>query len=472
MSIPQNETNALNLADATTASLAYIASNASNASIASNASNASNASIASSSPPLRKVLVVTYYWPPSGGAGVQRWLKFSKYLPEAGWQPVILTVDPEYAAYPATDLSLEKDVPAAAEVHRTKTTDWFRFYGNDKSKVPSAGFATNRDDSPGGKISRFIRGNFFIPDPRRGWNKHAFRKACELIEKHDIRNIITTSPPHSSQLIGLKLKKKYPHLRWLADLRDPWTDIYYYNLFYPTLLSRKIDSHYEKAVLAKADIITTVGPTLGKIFSSKMAGSGEKIKIIHNGFDEEDFSGLTASTPERFTISYTGTISESYPVNGFIMSLKELISGGSDLLLKFTGHIPDVQKNRLISELGAGHLEFIPYSDHRTVIGQMLSASMLLLVLAKDPGNRSFLPGKLFEYIASGKPVVCLGPTSGDTAAILNSGGYGRCFDYDDQEGITEFISGCIKTGQGKTPSPPSEFSRRNLAMKVAQLLD
>ena len=156
---------------------------------------------------MKKVLVVTYYWPPSGGAGVQRWLKFSKYLPETGWQPIILTTDPAYAVYPALDASLEKDVPEYIRVHRTTATDWFRFYRGDKSKVPSAGFATNKDDSLKGKISRFIRGNFFIPDPRKGWNRYAFKKACELIEQEGIKHIITTSPPHSTQLIGLKLKK-------------------------------------------------------------------------------------------------------------------------------------------------------------------------------------------------------------------------------------------------------------------------
>jgi hypothetical protein len=135
---------------------------------------------------MKKVLIIAYYWPPSGGAGVQRWLKFSKYLPQYGWQPVILTVDPEYASYPALDISLEKEIAEGIEIFRTRATDWFRIYSNDKSKVPSAGFARNMDNSFGGKISRFIRGNFFIPDPRRGWNRFAFRKASEIIKKEDI----------------------------------------------------------------------------------------------------------------------------------------------------------------------------------------------------------------------------------------------------------------------------------------------
>jgi len=420
---------------------------------------------------MNRVLIITYYWPPSAGAGVQRWLKFSKYLSQYGWEPYILTIDPGYASYPAFDVSLERDIPESIKVFRTKATDWFRFYGNDKSKVPSAGFAKNRDDSFRGKILRFVRGNFFIPDPRRGWNRFAFRKASELIEKENIKHIITTSPPHSSQLIGLKLKKRYPEIKWMADLRDPWTEIYYYELLYPTFISRRIDLYYERSVLKNADVITTVGSTLGKYFESKVPGISDKVKIIHNGYDESDFENMTTSVPEKFTISYTGTISESYPVDGFIKALQAVIDGGNKILVKFTGLITDNQKEHFISAIGNDHLEFIPYSDHKTVVRQMLSSSLQLLVLASHPGNRSFLPGKLFEYIASGKPILCLGPVDGDAALILNNTGCGKCFDYDDNKGIADFIIKSTQKRGAEDRNPPTEFSRKNLAMKIALLL-
>jgi glycosyltransferase involved in cell wall biosynthesis len=420
---------------------------------------------------MNKVLIITYYWPPSGGAGVQRWLKFSKYLPQYGWEPVILTVDPKYAAYPATDTSLETDIPEGIKVCRTKATDWFRIYGNDKSKVPSAGFAVNMDNSLKGKISRFIRGNFFIPDPRKGWNKFAFREATKLIEKDDIKHVITTSPPHSTQLIGLKLKKKFPGIKWIADLRDPWTDIYYYNLFYPSCISKRIDLNYERSVLKNADIITTVGPSLGKYFELKVPGIGNKIKIIHNGYDEADFENVKAEASDRFTISYTGTISESYPVEGFAKAIQALKSKGNDILLKFTGLISEKYKEYFISMIGESNLEFIPYSDHKTVIRQMLSSSIQLLVITRHPGNKSILTGKLFEYIASGKPVLCLGPVDGDAAQMLESTGYGKCFEYDDKDGIGDFILNCINKNHETGQNPPSMFSRRNLAGEIASML-
>jgi glycosyltransferase involved in cell wall biosynthesis len=420
---------------------------------------------------MNKVLVVTYYWPPSGGAGVQRWLKFSKYLPQSGWEPVILTIDPKYAAYPALDNSLEKEIPESIKIFRTRATDWFRIYGSNKSKVPSAGFAKNSDNSLRGKISRFIRGNFFIPDPRKGWNKSAFKKACELIEKEEIKHVITTSPPHSTQLIGLKLKKKFPGIRWIADLRDPWTDIYYYDLFYPTFIARKIDLSYEKSVLLNADVITTVGPLLGKNFEAKVPGIENKIKIIHNGYDESDFENVRAETPARFTISYTGTIAESYPVDGLIKALQNVIEKGKDILFKYTGFIPDKQKERFINSIGSNHSEFIPYSDHKTVVEQMLSSSIQLLLIANHPDNKSFLSGKLFEYIASGKPILCLGPADGDAAQILENGGFGKCFEYEDEKGIADFILNSIQNPSTSVKTPPSQFSRKALAKIIASLL-
>ena len=215
--------------------------------------------------------------------------------------------------YPAIDNSLNNEIPANLTIYKTRARNYFKLYNKDKSKIPSAGFAVDEERGFISHITRFLRGNFFIPDPRRGWNRFAFKKACEIIETQGTDRIITTSPPHSTQLIGLKLKKKYPGIRWIADLRDPWTDIYYYEKFYPTFFSKKIDSAYEKKVLKSADRIITVGNSLKELFSSKIPDIEEKIEVISNGYDEADFSGLIASKPDIFTISYVGTLSGSYP---------------------------------------------------------------------------------------------------------------------------------------------------------------
>ena len=420
---------------------------------------------------MNKVLIVTYYWPPSGGAGVQRWLKFSKYLPEFGWKPVILTVDPEYAAYPVTDNSLAAELPLSVKVHRTPAIDYFSIYKKNKSRIPSAGFANSVDNTLKGKILRFIRGNFFIPDPRRGWNKYAFRKACEIIETEGINHVITTSPPHSTQLIGLKVKKKYPGIKWIADLRDPWADIYYYKQFYPTFISKRIDSGLEKNALKKADRIITVGASLKTLFSLKVKGVENKIQVITNGYDESDFKGIAPNEPSRFTITYVGTLSDIYPVNGLIAALKNLRLEGKDFLMRFVGTVSENVKELIMSDIPDSSVEFLPYVIHSEAIKYMMSSTVLILIIPSHKSNKSIITGKLFEYLATGKPVLCLGPLDGDAAEILDRYGLGKCFAYDDVEGIENYILSALATPPDTGKSVPVEFSRRFLAKQLATLL-
>jgi glycosyltransferase involved in cell wall biosynthesis len=418
-----------------------------------------------------KVLIITYYWPPGSGAGVQRWLKFAKYLPGFGWEPVILTVDPQYASYPAIDKSLEDEISPDLRVFRTRATDYFRFISRNKSKIPSAGFASNNDNGLKGKVLRFIRGNFFIPDPRKGWNRYAFRKACEIIESEGIRNIITTSPPHSTHLIGLKLKKRYPDIRWIADLRDPWTDIYYYDQFYPTFISKMIDSRYEKQVLKSADRIITVGKSLKDIFAARVPEVKDKTEVITNGFDEDDFAGLKASTPERFTISYIGTLSDSYPIDGFLEGISQLKTSGFDFLLKFVGSVSPQQKELILSKIGGSSAEFIPYVDHGAAIKYMLDASVLLLIIPDHKSNKSIITGKIFEYIATGKPIICLGPIDGDAAEILNNIKNSRVYNYNDSKQISLFLKTAINAPADKENLISNKFSRKNITSKLIKIM-
>jgi glycosyltransferase involved in cell wall biosynthesis len=420
---------------------------------------------------MNKVLVVTYYWPPSGGAGVQRWLKFSKYLPEFGWEPIILTVDPEYAAYPVTDFSLNDDLPLSLRVYPTPAINYFGIYRKNKSKIPTAGFANSIDNTLKGKIFRFIRGNFFLPDPRKGWNKYAFKKACELIEKDGIINIITTSPPHSTQLIGLKIKKKYPAVNWIADLRDPWTDIYYYKQFYPTLISRRIDQRFEKSVLKKADKIITVGVSLKNLFSSKIKGVEYKTEVITNGYDEDDFTGITPIIPAIFTTTYVGTLSDIYPIDGFLNAVQIFKDKGNEIILRFIGTVSQNQKDLIQSKSGDSILEFIPYVDHTAAIQYMLNTSVLLLIIPDHQSNKSIITGKIFEYNASGKPIICLGPLDGDAAGIIGNTEYGKTFSYMDSKGISEYLIQLISRKSITPKNSNAFYSRRELTKKIIPLL-
>ena len=421
---------------------------------------------------MNKVLIVTYYWPPSGGAGVQRWLKFSKYLPEFGWDPIILTVDQAYATYPVTDYSLTNDLPSSVKIFTTPATNYFGIYKKDKTRIPSAGFANSVDNTFKGKLLRFVRGNFFIPDPRRGWNKYAFKKACELIEKEGIRHIITTSPPHSTQLIGLKIKKRYPALKWIADLRDPWTDIYYYKQFYPTIISKAIDLKFEKSVLQGADKIITVGRSLKTLFSAKVSGVVNKTEVITNGYDESDFKEVAKIIPKRFTITYVGTLSDIYPIEGLIPALKTLQLSGKDFLLRFVGTVSEKTKKLLVSEIPGNCIEFLPYVIHSEAIKYMTGSSLLVLIIPLHQSNKSIITGKLFEYLATGKPIICLGPVDGDAAEIIATCRAGKTFAYYDTVNISEFVTNAGKLPELSDEKALKNFSRLNLAKRISEVLE
>jgi glycosyltransferase involved in cell wall biosynthesis len=421
---------------------------------------------------MKKILIISYYWPPGSGAGVQRWLKFAKYLPEYGWEPLVLTIDPQYATYPATDPTIEKEISPVLKVFRTKATDWFRFLSRDKSKITSAGFAINPDNSFRGKIFRFIRGNFFIPDPRRGWNRYAFNKAAGLIGAEGINHVITTSPPHSSQLIGLKLKKRFPGIKWIADLRDPWTDIYYYNLFYPTFVARYIDACYERNVIRKADRIISVGKSLAEIIASKNRGMSSNIHIIPNGFDEDDFRDIKVRTPERFTITYAGTLSEAYPLKAFLTALDTISGKGFDFLLRFVGTVPESIISGIRNSVGSENIEFIPFTSHTESISYMANSSILLLIIPDHKNNKTIITGKLFEYIAARKPVLLIGPEDGDAADYLRRCGQTGIFSGKNPDEIEEFVLNIMDSGASILLTEHPGYSRKILTQKLAEALN
>jgi len=419
-----------------------------------------------------KVLIITYYWPPSGGAGVQRWLKFAKYLPSTGWFPVVLTVKPEYAAYPFKDDSLTDEIPVDVEVRKTKATNYFSLYSKDQSKIPSGGFANNPGKGLKNTISRFLRGNLFIPDPRRGWNRYAVREASRLIEEEDITHVITTSPPHSTQLIGLRLKKKYPHIKWIADLRDAWTDIYYYDHFYPTAVAKSIDNYYEKSVIQGADKIITVGNNLSQVFSSKADWVTSKFAVLPNGFDEEDFEGISSISPERFTITYVGTLSDIYPTDSLFKALGELEKEGKDFVIRFVGSLPPETKEKIEKQVSSEKTEFIPYTEHPNAIRLMASSSVLVIIIPETKESRSITPGKVFEYIAMQKPVLYIGPEDGDAAFHLRHCGYKGIFNPEESDRIFEFLNKMSEDRNKIHHLHHLEYSRRTLTNDLGNILN
>lgn len=421
---------------------------------------------------MKKVLIITYYWPPSGGAGVQRWLKFAKYLPEFGWQPVILTVDPQYASYPQRDESLAKEIGPDCLVYTTKSFELYNLYKliSGKKEVPYGGFANESKESFLQKVSKFLRGNFLLPDPRKGWNKYALKKAEELIRDFNIETVVTTSPPHSTQLIGLKLKKRH-NIRWIADLRDPWTDIYYYNQFKHTTLARSIDRNYERRVIEQADVIVSVSEDVKRIFAEKSRKPiAAKTVVIPNGYDEEDFRMKNISAETRKIITYTGTISEAYDVDKLLEALVRLDDKlKAELLIRFVGKIPQTVEQRF-RDTGLD-IELAGYVDHPKSIEYLMRSDLLLLVIPKVENNKGILTGKFFEYMASQKPILAIGPVDGDLAKIILDTNCGRIFDYTDSGGMIRFIHNVFDPENQLAKSVSTElYSRRELTRKMAGL--
>jgi len=425
-----------------------------------------------------KVLIITYYWPPAGGPGVQRWLKFTKYLQEFGIEPIVLTVNPSKATYPLRDESLKDEISSEIQVFTTDTFEPFSVYkkATGRGEVPFSGFA-NESDKPGPRqiIAKFIRGNFFLPDARRGWNKFALEKAEYLIKKFSIGTVITTSPPHSTQLIGLKLKQKYG-VKWLADFRDPWTDIYYYNELYPTALAKYFDKKMELEVLINANIICTVSEDMKRLFAAKHKKiKAKKITVLPNGYDESDFENWKSPSNNRFTIVYGGTLTHKYNVQTFLKTLDKLAKEGLSIKLVFAGNQDEIVRNQL-DELQHLPIERLGYLSHKEALLNLQNADVLFLAIPDLPDNKGILTGKLFEYLAAKRPIINIGPVDGDAAKIITEAKAGITCHYTDASSIEIAVKELHEMWQAKktrefNDAYIAKFSRKALTGQLAALI-
>ncbi|MGV3586130.1 MAG: glycosyltransferase family 4 protein [Adhaeribacter sp.] len=381
-----------------------------------------------------QVLFITYYWPPSGGAGVQRCLKFVKHLPAYNIIPTVVTVSENEASYPVLDQSLAADIPEGIRVIRTSTNEPFDYYKKltGKKEIPYGGFANEQKGSVVQKFFKFLRGNLFIPDARVGWNKFAIKACAELLTKEKFAAIITSSPPHSTQLIGLELQRKFK-VKWIADLRDPWTDIYYYKDLQHTAVARKIDENYERSVIQKANALLVTSTDTKRLFLAKAPEvESTKISVIPNGYDEEDFTEPSAPPQDAFVITYTGTITDIYNIEAFLKALAKLTTVHPDVpfQLRFVGKISSEVKEQ-IEDAGLQHLtHLISFVPHSESVKYLLSSTILLMGIPDVENNYCILPGKLFEYLAANKTIICIGPIHSDADHIIDECGAGRVFHY------------------------------------------
>jgi glycosyltransferase involved in cell wall biosynthesis len=417
---------------------------------------------------MKKVLLITYYWPPAGGPGVQRVLKFVKFLRGFGWEPVVLTV--EQGDYPALDQSLEKEIPDGTVIHKLPIYEPHNLYrklsgGKPGAAIPVAVLAEKENLSLSKKIMHWIRANIVIPDARIGWYFTAVRPAATIIQKEEIDAILVSSPPHSLQLIGRKLAR-ITGKPFLADFRDPWTDIHYYDQSNRKGFARRIDAWLERSVLRACHRLITVSPALARQLHAKV----EKLnfQVIYNGFDPDDFSdNSTSPKAEKFVLSYIGNLKANQNPAALWKVLAELLATDSDFAghfkLEFVGRQnPDTEA--LLKESGLeNRYVFKGYVSHNEATRAMQQAAALLFIIPRSSKNKGILTGKLFDYLAAGTPLLSVGPPDGDAAAILQETAAGPMIDYDDVPGLRHRITelfGDWKSGRSNLRPDREKVSR------------
>jgi glycosyltransferase involved in cell wall biosynthesis len=425
---------------------------------------------------LKRVLIISYYWPPSGGAGVQRWLKFAKYLPEFGWQPIIYT--PENPDYPAIDESLLKDVPNGIEVIRQPIWEpygWYRQLLGQKDKKIGSGFVSEEKEVGSmQRLSVWVRGNFFIPDARTFWVKPSVKYLKKYLSENPVDVIVSTGPPHSMHLIALQLKQELG-VKWVADFRDPWTNIDFYQELMLTKWADAKHRSLEQQVLKNADLVLTIGYTMTE--EMKALGASN-VQTLTNGFDEKDFLEGDFKLDDEFSISHIGTFSPSRNHPSFWQALSELKKENAAFAQKLkirTIGVVDHSVARSIEEYGLSeNWERIPYVSHTELLKYQRSSKVLLVSINNTPNATGILPGKFFEYLASGRPILALGPRKSDIGTVLEQTNAGCIVEPNDLERMKKQVLYLFNSDLSRSVNSKgiSNFSRRGLTDRLAHFFD
>jgi glycosyltransferase involved in cell wall biosynthesis len=412
---------------------------------------------------VKNVLIITYYWPPSGGGGVQRWLKFSKYLPGCGWNCTVCT--PENPDFDIKDYGLENEVHPDTEVLKLPIWEPYKIFKKLKGEQSLEQGVT---PEKAGSISRFIRGNFFIPDPRCFWVKPAVRFLEHYLKNQSIDLIITTGPPHSMHLIGEKLNRKLG-VPWVADFRDPWSGWDMLQEFSLTLPARWWHKRLESRVFKRATGILTVSPHWASEFEAMYA---KEVKVITNGFDKEDIR--IGNIQPEFQLTHAGLLNAFRNVPLLWESIVEF-NATNDISLGLTlrGMIdPNVLKEITSHDIPLNNSGSIP---HEEIFSLYHTSFSLLLIMNRSRNAAGHIPGKLFEYMVSGRWILAIGDPQGDVAEILKKTGCGWVIHWDDKKAMRETLEVLAKNyKENRLPKPEdlTKFSRKHLTMELSHYMD
>ena len=421
---------------------------------------------------LKKVLIITYYWPPSGGSGVQRWLYFVKYLRLYGWEPIVYTV--ENGEYPYADEGLSKHIPEGVEVIRRPIVEPYDFYrklSGQKQKVNPTIFADSKDAGFFRKLFFWIRGNVFIPDPRIFWVRPSVNFLIEYLKEHPVGVIVSTGPPQSLHLIARNLKRKL-HIPWLADFRDPWTKIYFFNQMHMSAIAKKIHLNMERSVLKEANVVVTVSEHCKSGFQETL---NRDIEVITNGYEE--FEIVKAERKDdKIRMLCAGVLSQDRNPIRFWKILDDYLSTRPDLKSKFElwmiGNVDPTIINTIENSGLKSTLNVLPSIPHSELQKHLSSADILLLIGV--PAHPEVITGKFFEYLYLKKPIYSISPVDSDLVEILNETQSGYNADFDDEGTLSknlQLVFDTHKNGQFKYESV-ERYSRRNLTKGMAEFLN
>jgi glycosyltransferase involved in cell wall biosynthesis len=427
----------------------------------------------------KKVLIITYYWPPSGGSGVQRWVKFTKYLRKYGWEPIIYT--PSNPERPALDYSLEKDIPEDVEILTTDIWEPYTFYkkfvGLKKNESLGSGLMkSGSENSMLQKLAVAIRGNLFIPDARKFWINPSIKFLQKYLSDNPVDAIISSGPPHSMHMIAEKvsLLTKTP---WIADFRDPWTNIDFFEDLHLSKIARSKHHKLEQRILKNADLILVVSPTMKKEFKEL---TDTPVSVITNGFDASDFENIPINKNYKFTISHVGMMTPTRNPEILWESIKELCDEYSEFKssfqLQLIGKVDASIKETITSCKLEKLVSVIDYVPHSEIVRYQRNSDALLLIVNNTPNANLILTGKFFEYLAAERPILCISPVQGDMGEILKQTNSGELFTYDQKKELKKYLMTLFENWKLDISSYNSDnihtYSREFLTQRLAQKLD
>jgi len=423
----------------------------------------------------KKALIINYYWPPAGGPGVQRWLKFVKYLPEFGIEPIVYI--PENPNYPIVDESLLNEVRDDVKILSYPISEPYKFadlFSKQKSKTISKGIISEKkNQNILEKLMLYIRGNFFIPDARIGWVKPSVKLLNEFIKKEQVDTVITTGPPHSLHLIGLELKNQLG-VKWIADFRDPWTSIGYHKQLRLTKKSELKHKILEKQVLNGSDQIIVTSHITKQEFQQI---TDKPIEVITNGYDVGYSEKVELD--KMFSLSHIGSLLSKRNPEILWKVLSELINEfpdfASDVQLNFIGLLSEDVLNSIKKYGLSKYINDVGYVSHKEAVKFQKKSQLLLLIEINSEDTKCIIPGKLFEYMVSNRPIIALGPKGSDVEKIVKETNTGQYFNYDDYNSLKTHILNCYEAFKNETlrssPIGLQKYSRKALTESLSKLI-